>query len=69
MVPKHIILNDEEKNNVLKKYRVMLRQLPRILITDPAIADKTPKIGDVIKIIRKSQTAGESVYFRVVVGG
>jgi len=69
MVPKHIVLNDVEKNDVLQKYKVSLRQLPRILATDPAIAEKNLNVGDVVKIIRKSPTAGESVYFRVVVKG
>lgn len=69
LVPKHIILSEEEKTELLKKLKINLRQLPRILITDPAIADKNPKVGDVVKIIRKSMTAGETVYYRVVVRG
>jgi DNA-directed RNA polymerase subunit H len=69
LVPKHIILNEQEKEETLKKYGISLRHLPRILITDPAIKEMNPKIGDMIKIIRKSQTAGESVYYRVVIKG
>jgi len=68
-VPKHIIMGEEERNELLKKYKVSLKQLPRILITDPAIADKNPKVGDIIKIKRRSLTAGESIYYRVVVRG
>jgi DNA-directed RNA polymerase subunit H len=41
--------------------------LPRILETDPAIKEMSPKPGDVVKIVRKSETAGESVYYRVVI--
>ncbi|MEM5879132.1 MAG: DNA-directed RNA polymerase subunit H [Candidatus Aenigmatarchaeota archaeon] len=69
LVPKHIILSEEERSEILKKYKISLRQLPRILITDPAIADKNPKVGDVVKIVRKSPTAGEAIYYRVVVKG
>jgi len=69
MVPKHIVLNDVEKNEVLQKYKISLRQLPRILSTDPAIAEKNLNVGDVVKIIRKSLVAGETIYFRVVVKG
>lgn len=69
LVPKHIILSEEEKIELLKRLKVSLKQLPRILITDPAIIDKNPKVGDVVKIIRKSLTAGETVYYRVVVKG
>jgi DNA-directed RNA polymerase subunit H len=69
LVPKHVILSEEEKREVLEKYKTSLRQFPRILISDPAIADKNPKVGDLVKIIRKSPTAGETVYYRVVVRG
>jgi DNA-directed RNA polymerase subunit H len=69
LVPKHVVLSEEEKSEVLKRYKVSLRQLPRILITDPTIVDKNPKVGDVVKIIRKSPTAGETIYYRVVVRG
>lgn len=69
VVPKHTILSEDEKNEVLKMYKVGLKQLPRILITDPAIADKNPNVGDVVKITRKSPTAEETVYYRVVIRG
>jgi DNA-directed RNA polymerase subunit H len=69
LVPKHIILNEKEKEEVLKKYRAALRQLPRILSSDPVVKAIGAKPGDVIKIIRKSPVTGESVYYRVVVRG
>jgi len=68
-VPKHVLLTENEKEDVLKKYNILLRQLPRILLTDPVAKILNAKIGDVIKIIRKSPTAGETVYYRVVVKG
>jgi DNA-directed RNA polymerase subunit H len=69
LVPKHEILSEEEKEKLLKKYGITIRDLPRIFLSDPAIKDLNPKIGDVVKITRKSKTAGESVYYRVVVRG
>jgi DNA-directed RNA polymerase subunit H len=69
LVPEHTILNEQEKEEVLKKYGISLRQLPRVLITDPAIKEMNPKLGDVVKVMRKSQTAGESAYYRVVIKG
>lgn len=36
---------------------------------DPLAKLLNAKIGDVIKIIRKSETAGEADYYRVVVKG
>lgn len=69
LVPKHIILNEQEKEEVLKGYGISLRQLPRILVSDPVIKLLNGKLGDVVKIIRKSHTAGETVYYRVVIRG
>jgi DNA-directed RNA polymerase subunit H (RpoH/RPB5) len=66
-VPKHILLKEEEKEEVLRHYDITLRQLPRILETDPAIKEMNPKPGDVVKIIRKSTTAGDNEYYRVVI--
>jgi len=67
LVPTHEILGSSEKEELLKKYSITLRQLPRIFLDDPAIRDLNPKVGDVVKITRKSPTAGESKYYRVVV--
>ena len=69
LVPKHIILNEQEKEEVLKRYGISLRQLPRILVSDPVIKLLNGKPGDVIRIIRKSPTAGETIYYRVVIRG
>ncbi len=67
LVPKHEILSEEEVKDLLSKYNVTKNQLPKIFDTDPAVKELNAKIGDVIKITRKSFTAGESVYYRVVV--
>jgi DNA-directed RNA polymerase subunit H len=67
LVPKHILLTEREKEELLQKFGINLRQLPRISLEDAAIKETNPKIGDVVKIVRKSVTAGESEYYRVVV--
>lgn len=69
LVPKHEILSEKEKEELLKKYGVTLRQLPRILSSDPVVKSLNAKPGDIIRIRRKSLTAGESIYYRVVVRG
>ncbi len=69
LVPKHILLTEKDKEELLKKFGIGLRQLPRISILDPMIKLMNGKPGDVVKIIRKSSVAGESVYYRVVVKG
>ncbi len=69
LVPKHTLLNEKEKEELLNRYKITLRQLPRILDTDQQIKILNGKIGDVVKIVRKSQTAGETTYYRVVIKG
>ena len=68
LVPKHIILSEEEKKEVIEKFAGGdPYKLPYILVTDPVVKAIGAKPGDVIKIIRKSPTAGVSVYYRLVV--
>lgn len=63
------MLTDNEKQELLNKYKITIRQLPRILLNDTVIQSLGGKIGDVVKISRKSPVAGESFYYRVVVKG
>lgn len=67
LVPKHEILQAAEKKAMLDRYRVRADQLPKIRDTDPQVKALSAKVGDVLKIVRKSATAGEAVYYRVVV--
>ncbi|MBI4155495.1 DNA-directed RNA polymerase subunit H [Candidatus Woesearchaeota archaeon] len=66
-VPKHVLLSEEEVKVLLEKYNISKKQLPSIIVNDPALRKLNPKIGDVVKIIRKSPTAAQGVYYRVVV--
>jgi len=68
LVPKHIILDEKEKKEIIKKYAGGDPfKLPYISRNDPVVKAIRAKPGDVIKIIRKSPTAGETVYYRLVV--
>ena len=66
-VPKHEIIPKQEAEEVLKKYNCKPTELPLIFVNDPAILGLGVKPGDMIKITRKSPTAGESLYYRYVV--
>ena len=66
-VPKHEIISIQEAEEVLKKYNCKPTELPLIFVTDPAILGLGVKPGDMIKITRKSPTAGTSLYYRYVV--
>jgi len=69
LVPKHEILSPEEAKKVLERYHAKPEQLPYILSSDPMVRVLGAKPGDIIKIIRESKTAGEIVYYRLVVEG
>jgi len=66
-VPKHEIMTKKDAEEVLKKFNCMPTELPLIFVNDPAILGLGVKPGDMIKITRKSATAGESIYYRYVV--
>ena len=69
LVPKHAKASDKEVKELLEKYSITAYQLPRILISDPAIEDLNVQEDDIVKITRPSPTAGETVFFRRVVTG
>lgn len=66
-VPEHTKLSEKEAISLLKNLSISMRELPKILITDPAISHLDVKVGDIIKITRKSLTAGESIFYRGVI--
>lgn len=65
LIPKHTILSKKEAEELLNKYNIDKSQLPKIKIKDPALP-KGAKIGDIIKIERKTER-GKTIYYRVVV--
>ena len=66
-VPKHEIMAKKEAQKVLDEFNCKPTELPLIFVTDPAILGLGVKPGDMIRITRKSGTAGESTYYRYVV--
>jgi DNA-directed RNA polymerase subunit H len=67
LVPLHEIISVKEKQALLSHYKVQPYQMPQITSTDPAVKAIGAKPGDVLRIIRKSPTAGEHITYRYVV--
>jgi DNA-directed RNA polymerase subunit H len=67
LVPMHEILGEKEKEQLLAQYKIQPYQMPQIKSTDPAVKAIGAKPGDILKIIRKSSTAGEHIAYRYVV--
>jgi len=68
-VPKHEIVGTEEREKLLTNYRVQPYQLPRLKASDPACKAIDAKPGDIVRVIRDSQTAGKYTSYRYVVEG
>jgi DNA-directed RNA polymerase subunit H (RpoH/RPB5) len=67
LVPTHIIADEDEVALVLEYYGIARDQIPRILRDDPAAKVLGAKPGQVVRIQRDSDTAGEVYYYRLVV--
>jgi DNA-directed RNA polymerase subunit H len=70
MIPKHMLLTEDEKKELLQKYNIQPEWLPLVKASDPVVRAIDGKPGDIVKILRKSATAGEyAIFYRLIIKG
>ena len=69
LIPKHELLTREEAEQVKGRFNATSSQFPYIQSTDSIAKEVGAKPGDFVRITRKSETAGTSIYYRYVVEG
>jgi len=67
LVPEHTLLTSDECEVVLRQYEIEAPQLPKIHVNDPAAKEIGAKVGDIIRIVRRSPTARQSIFYRLVI--
>ncbi len=66
-VPKHELLSKKDAEELMHEFHIRPHQLPYIKTNDPAAETLGAKMGDILRITRKSATAGEVIVYRYVV--
>jgi DNA-directed RNA polymerase subunit H (RpoH/RPB5) len=66
-VPKHEVITEEEKNEIIEKYHIKENNLPNILREDAMAIYLGLTPGEVVRILRPSPTSGTYVSYRICV--
>ena len=69
LVPMHELLSKKEASELMEGLHIQPHQLPYIKASDPTSQALKAEPGDILRITRKSATAGEVVVYRYVVEG
>ena len=65
MVPNHRILNDEEKEDIIKKYNIIDDNIPEISRYDPVAQVIGLRPMQYCEILRSSKTSITSLFYRI----
>ena len=69
LVPKYEILENEsdEFKKFFEEYQCKKKQIPKMYMSDPVAKYYNLKRSDLVRVIRPSETAGESSFYRLVI--
>jgi DNA-directed RNA polymerase subunit H len=67
LVPKHELVQKKEAEQLMAELHIRPHQLPYVKDADPAVVALGGKPGDIVRITRRSPTAGEVVVYRYVI--
>ncbi len=67
LVPTHRLMEDKEVQKLIAGLGIKKWQLPKLLDKDPIAILLGARPGRVLEIKRRSETAGESTYYRLVI--
>ena len=62
-VPKHVLLTKDETDELLQEYKIGVIDLPQMFEKDPVAIAIGAKEGDIVKIVRDSETSVNSVFY------
>ena len=66
LVPKHEIMTEDEISEEFSDVDYDFKDLPKIKANDPVVEAIGAQPGNVLRITRESQTAGEFITYRIV---
>ena len=67
LVPKHELISNKDKKDLLKIFKITEKKLPYIKIDDPVSRYYGASVGNVFKITRTSESTNSTTYYRIVV--
>lgn len=67
LVPKHVLLSNEDAIKIMKEYNVTKRQFQKILAKEPVARYFNAKPGMIFKIYQYSMLTGKSVNYRYTI--
>jgi len=66
-VPEHSLMSLSDIDKLVKKYKIAPMYFPKILVTDPVAVWYGIRAGNVVRVKRRSETAGYAYVYRICI--